>query len=274
MKNLIIRSITGLFFVFIIVVSILFSNISFFVLFALIILFGMWEFYSLVQKAEIKPQKFVAIIIGLLLFTANYLFAKKIVDEAVFLIFIPFVFFIFIFEIYKNEKKPFVNIAVSILGIIYIALPFSLFNYFVFHGNYITDVFYNPNILLSLFILMWVHDTGSYLFGVTLGKHRLFERLSPKKSWEGFIGGSLLTLFTGYKLAYFFPQLDTRNWVIFALIVIIAGTFGDLSESQFKRSISIKDSGKILPGHGGILDRFDGILLASPMVFIYLQFIN
>ncbi len=274
MRNLLTRSITGLFFVLLIVTAILVSNVSFFILFFLVIMFGMWEFFYIAQKADLKPQKFVAIIIGLLLFTGNYLFAKKLVDANIFLVFIPLIFFVFIFEIYKNDKKPFSNIAFTILGIIYVALPFSLFNYFAFTGANVTEVTYSPYILLGLFILLWIHDTASYVFGVTLGKHRLFERISPKKSWEGFIGGAIITISAGIKLTDFFPALDRQEWIIVSVITIIAGTYGDLSESLFKRSISIKDSGKILPGHGGILDRFDSIILVSPMVFTYLEFIK
>lgn len=274
MKNLLTRSITGLFFVFLIVSSIIISSISFFILFFLVVMFGMWEFFHLAEKADIKPQKYVAIIIGLLLYTGNYLYARKIVDLNIFLIFIPLVFFTFIFEIYKNDKKPFSNIAYTILGIIYVAVPFSLFNYFTFSGENISNVVYNSNILLGVFVLLWIFDSACYVFGVTLGKNRLFERISPKKSWEGFIGGAIVTVFAGIKLTNYIPVLERTDWIVISIIIIIAGTYGDLTESLFKRSISIKDSGKILPGHGGILDRFDSIILASPMIFTYLQLLN
>lgn len=271
MKNLLTRSITGLFFGFLVVSSILVSNISFFILFFLVVLFGLWEFFHLAEKADVKPQKYVAIIIGLLFYTCNYLFARKIVDLNVFIVFIPLIFFIFIFEIYKNDKKPFSNIAFTILGVIYVAVPFSLFNYFTFSGENINDVVYNSNILLGVFVLLWIYDSGCYIFGVSFGRNRLFERISPKKSWEGLIGGSVITIFSGIMLTNYLPVLERTDWIIISIIIIIAGTYGDLTESLFKRSISIKDSGKILPGHGGILDRFDSIMMASPMIFTYLE---
>ncbi|GAI59219.1 unnamed protein product, partial [marine sediment metagenome] len=129
-------------------------------------------------------------------------------------------------------------------------------------------------ILLGFFILFWVSDTAAYLFGVSFGKHRLFKRISPRKSWEGLLGGAFIALITAYLLSLYFKDLRLPDWIIIAFIVVIIGTFGDLVESMYKRSLGLKDSGRILPGHGGILDRFDGVLLASPIVFTYLQLIR
>lgn len=127
--------------------------------------------------------------------------------------------------------------------------------------------------LIALFATIWINDTGAYIIGVSFGKHRLFERVSPKKSWEGFFGGALAALAAGYVFSVFIPDLTLVQWLLFSQIVVVFGTFGDLIESLLKRTIGTKDSGNILPGHGGFLDRFDSMLLAAPVIFIYLSFL-
>ena len=127
---------------------------------------------------------------------------------------------------------------------------------------------------MGIFILIWVNDTGAYLVGVNFGKHRLFERISPKKSWEGSIGGGLATLLVAFGCAYFSQELSLILWLAVGLIVAVVGGLGDLVESLFKRSIKVKDSGSMLPGHGGILDRFDAIFIVSPVVYVFLEFVK
>ncbi len=160
------------------------------------------------------------------------------------------------------------NWAYLILGQVFIALPFSLLNFLVFPSGE-----FNPVFLLSLFVLIWTNDTGAYVVGISFGKHKLFERISPKKSWEGFFGGIFFALI----LAYFLPQItgeiDILRWFGFALIAVVFGTWGDLIESLIKRTVDVKDSGNILPGHGGLLDRFDSLLFAVPLIYIYLQIV-
>jgi phosphatidate cytidylyltransferase len=130
---------------------------------------------------------------------------------------------------------------------------------------------FQPYILLALFITIWVNDTGAYLVGITLGKHRLFERISPKKSWEGFFGGAIFALISGYVFSLLITEINLIEWLIFSEIVVVFGTFGDLIESLIKRTVHVKDSGNLIPGHGGLLDRFDSLLLAAPAIFIYLS---
>jgi len=230
------------------------------------------EFYRISVKERIRAQKNYGVFIGTSFFISNYLFAQNIVDYKIFTIFIPLFIFVFIYELFRNNKKPFSNIGYTLLGIIYIAIPISMFNFFVFRGN--LNVIYTPNILLSFFIMLWASDTGAYIFGVSFGKHRLFPRISPKKSWEGFLGGAITSLATSFILSKFYPDLPLIHWFVISTIIVIMGTFGDLVESLFKRSIKIKDSGKIFPGHGGILDRIDSVLLSAPIIFTYLQLIN
>ena len=272
MKDLFIRSITGLIFVLAVTGGLIFSKYGFVIVFTFFMIMGMWEFYKLCQKTFSRPQKHFGIIIGVTYFIANYLYVTHSVDIKIFVFLIPLIFALFVFELYRKSKRPFNNIAYTILGIVYIAIPFSLFNYFVF--NYTTTVVYDYSVLLGFFILIWINDSGAYLVGVSIGTNRLFERISPKKSWEGFIGGLVFTVAIAYFLSTKMPILSLEDWIVIGLIISVSATFGDLVESMFKRSINIKDSGKILPGHGGILDRFDGVLFAAPIVFMYLTFIE
>lgn len=272
MKNLITRSLTGLLFVVVFLACIFFSEYSFIALFLFLTITAMIEFYrtSVIERA--RAQLYYGVFIGSILFFINYLYASNQVEAPIFLILIPLFSFIFIFELYFNNKRPFTNIAYTILGVLYIALPFALFNYFVFEKKN-AETIYNYDIILVFFIFQWAYDSFAYLFGVSIGKNRLFERVSPKKSWEGLIGGAASTIALAYFISPYFPILTQIDWMVIAGIIVVFGTYGDLVESLYKRSISIKDSGRILPGHGGILDRFDSTIMASPFVFLYLQII-
>ncbi len=231
---------------------------------------GTYEFYQLAKKANCSPQVYIGLFVATLLFiscfAANYFsFTSIFLLIGFFLVLIP------IIELYRKKKNPFTNIAFTFLGLLYVALPFSLLNYMAFPFN---DQEFHFQIILGVFIMIWANDTGAYVFGVTFGKHRLFERISPKKSWEGSIGGAITTLVIAYLYSLYSHDLTLIQWLLIAIIVVIFGSLGDLVESLFKRCINIKDSGKILPGHGGVLDRFDAILLVSPMVFILLEVIK
>jgi phosphatidate cytidylyltransferase len=149
-----------------------------------------------------------------------------------------------------------------------VSLPFALLNNILYFNEE-----WNPYLLLAVFIIIWVNDTFAYLVGSTLGKHRLFERISPKKSWEGFVGGAVAALGAGYVLSLFIIDLAWWQWLIFSLLVVVFGTFGDLMESFIKRSVKVKDSGRLIPGHGGLLDRFDSMLLVVPIIYFYLLLI-
>lgn len=300
MNNIITRSLTGAIFVLLIVASILIGSITFYLIFSIIIIISMLEFYNLSSFALANPQKWLGIFTGWLFFTINYFYAFDFLQLRFFIIFIPIVILFFINELYLFHKRPFTSLAYSFLGIIYISVPFSLLNYFVFRtnvnlsnsndfSNQITigyeylinqnaftsqSIYYSPYLLLGFFTLIWIYDTFAYLIGILIGKHRLFERISPKKSWEGSIGGAIFTIGLSTLFPYLFKSLEWHQWLIFAVLIVIFSTYGDLVESLFKRSLNIKDSGKILPGHGGVLDRFDSVFIASPIIYIYLQFIN
>jgi phosphatidate cytidylyltransferase len=153
-------------------------------------------------------------------------------------------------------------------GVFYIALPFGLLNYFYIPARLPGDVQYG--VLFGFFLILWLNDTAAYLVGSAIGKHRLFERISPKKSWEGSVGGAVFALFTAWLLSGYFSAILLWQWLVMAIIIVILGTLGDLVESMLKRNLGIKDSGNILPGHGGMLDRFDAVLLSAPVVYVFI----
>jgi phosphatidate cytidylyltransferase len=175
-----------------------------------------------------------------------------------------------IIELFKQNKDPFANVAITLIGVIYVSMPFGLLSYLVFYPPF-GDT-YNPSFLIAYFLLMWANDSGAYIVGSLIGKHKLFERISPKKTWEGFIGGAFFTLLAAWAISLYLHELSLMHWLFVGSITFSFGTFGDLVESQLKRSVGMKDSGKMLPGHGGILDRFDSIIFSAPIVFVYLMF--
>lgn len=266
MNNLIKRTISGAIFIALVIGSILINQYTFAVLFTLIIILALYEFHKLTnQQNQVEVNPIIAIIGGIILFITSFLYSSGLLPVQVFSVYALYVVLVVILELFRKKEQPIHNWAYFLLGQIFIALPFSLLNYILFINGY------QPIILLALFITIWVNDTGAYLTGITLGKHRMFERISPKKSWEGFIGGAVFALISGYVFSRFIPELSLLEWLIFSEIVVVFGTLGDLSESLMKRTLQVKDSSNIMPGHGGILDRFDSMLLAAPVILIYLQ---
>ena len=268
--NFVKRTFFGAIFVIILIAGIIIHPIAFFAVFLGITLLGNYEFYKLIQKANCIPQIIPGLISTTLLFIACFTYAY-FNSTILFALFVLSTVLIPIIELYRKKENPFGNIAYTFMGLIYVALPFSLLSFLVFPFG---DQKFHWEILMGVFVMIWANDTGAYLVGVNFGKHRLFERISPKKSWEGSIGGAIATLLIAWACSVLSSDLTMIQWFIAGIIVVIFGSFGDLVESLLKRSINIKDSGTILPGHGGVLDRFDAILLVSPMVFIFLQVIN
>jgi len=271
LSNILQRTITGVVFVFLIVLTIHFGHIYFSALFLIVNIIAMWEFYSLIEKKDVTANKYAGIAAGTFLFASNALIALDLAPRAVLHINFIAIFLIFLFELYRKNKHPFSTIAFTFFGILYIAVPFSLMNYFPNPAQ--ESNVYHLEILMGFFILVWVNETFAYIVGISIGKHRLFERISPKKSWEGAIGGGIMCLVAAFVISYFYTQITHIDWLIIAGIVIVFGTYGDLFESMFKRSIDAKDSGVLLPGHGGVLDRFDGVFMAAPFVYVYLLLI-
>jgi len=264
------RAITGLFIIAFILFPILAVPTYYYVficVFSLITFFSLAEFFNLLITQNVAtPLKWIASVAGTTLFIISSLVTFLGISVMYYGIAVFLMLITATAELYRKKEKPFDNIAYTLLGIFWIALPLSCLN-FLF-----TDKLYNgnPHILaMALFVFMWVNDTGAYIIGISFGKRRLFERISPKKSWEGTFGGLFFTFLTAYIVSFFWTGFSLADWCIFGCIAAIAGIYGDLTESLFKRSINCKDSGSILPGHGGFLDRFDCVFFASPMILIY-----
>lgn len=268
MNNFVKRTLSGFFFVAIVISSILWHQYSFAAIFAIITGLAVHEFHKISNsQSQVEVNIWASIVGGILLFASSFIYSSGILRYPVFSVYGFYIILVLIAELYRQKANPLNNWAYFILGQIYVALPFSLLNFILFIDSW------QPWILLSVFVTIWVNDTGAYLVGVSFGKHRLFERVSPKKSWEGFFGGAVAALLSGYVFSLLIPQINLVNWLIFSEIIVIFGTFGDLIESLMKRTVNMKDSGNIIPGHGGILDRFDSMLLAAPVIFIYLSFL-
>jgi len=267
MNNLTQRILVAIFGIVILISAVIYSQWTYFIVMALITLISILEFYKLTGLDGMLPLKFWGAFSAILLVSISFLSEAKILHPKYYYIILPVATSIFFIKLYKKkDAKPFTNIAYTFLGILYIGVPFSLLNIIAFHfGGY------SYQIILGMLLLIWASDTGAYFAGSKFGKTKLFFRVSPKKSWEGFIGGAILALGVAFALSQFFHILPVWKWLVIGGITIIAGTYGDLVESLFKRSIEIKDSGKILPGHGGFLDRFDGLLLSIPFIIAFLK---
>lgn len=273
MKKLYTRALTGIVFVAVLGAAILIHPVTYFLLFGLITGFGMMEYYKLFgDSGPVKPNKILGVITGLIFYVITCLFASGFVSSVAFLFIIPILSMIFINEMYRKLENPFPNIGLTMLGIIYVAIPFSLLILNGFSSFSLTG--YNAKLVLGFFFLQWASDTGAYLVGISIGKHPLFPRISPKKSWEGFAGGVIITQVIAIIISMYFNVLSRFDWIIIATIISIFGVLGDLIESLLKRSLQVKDSGTLLPGHGGILDRFDSVIFSAPIVFLYLQLKN
>lgn len=268
MSNFLQRTITGFFFVLVLISCILYNKYSFAGLFFIITVLGTWEFYTLTKKDDVSPYRLLGTLIGGFLFLFTFLIVSQSVPRKYIILLLLASLLTFFAELYRKQKDPFKNIAFTFLGFIYVALPFSLLSLLVIDLE--TGLLYRGEILLGYFFILWANDTGAYLSGRWFGKNKLFERISPKKTWEGAVGGALLSIVVSVICSNFYKSINLTDWIVVSIIIVITGSMGDLVESLFKRSIDVKDSGNILPGHGGILDRFDGLLLSVPFVLAYL----
>ncbi len=265
MNNFFTRVVTAAVFVAVLLGCTYFSPVSFSILFLLITILGVWELYTLSEKGGSKPQKIIGTIAGAFFFASNALVCMGFVNYHFLVINIPLLFLIFIIELYRKATDPFKNIAFTLLGIFYIALPFSILNYINwFNGTYSYEV------LFGIFFIIWSNDSGAYLVGSAIGKHKLFLRVSPGKTWEGSFGGAFVSYIITYIISGWYTSITRTDWFVIATILIVFGTLGDLVKSIYKRSLNVKDSGSILPGHGGIIDRFDSLIMGAPFVFAYL----
>jgi phosphatidate cytidylyltransferase len=283
MKNLLTRTVSGIVFIGIMVGCLLGGAIPYASLMQFLLVGMLSEFYALTLGKGKGVQKTLGILLGMALWWMIFLLFGEYSAYIPFLVAAAFVLWIALFvqQLYRKDKKPFTSIAFTLLGVIYIAVPLSLMNLLVHEFNIFSSYYpYNGYFLLSLFIILWCSDVGAYVFGMLFGqkgKHKLFPSVSPKKSWEGFIGGLLAAVGAGYALPYVLPQdvfyFSVVHTLVIAVLISVFGMFGDLVESMLKRSAGVKDSGKLIPGHGGLLDRFDAALLALPVVCLYIGLI-
>ena len=280
MKNLMVRTLSGLVLVAVFVGAVLGSQWSFGALLLLILVGGQTEFYKLARETGLSPQRWMGLAVGVLLFALNFIvfrqFSRSVTDEAggavlYLLLYIGLLLpTLFVCELVRRSATPLANLGATLLGVLYVAVPLSLLLYVPVLAG---DGVWRPETVLCYIFIIWANDVFAYLVGMTFGRHRLCERLSPKKSWEGFFGGLAGAVATGLAAAY---ALDANYWVWggLALVASLSGVAGDLVESMFKREAGVKDSGQVIPGHGGVLDRFDALLLSAPYVFLYLLLVG
>lgn len=280
-SNLTQRIITGLVGSALIIYGLIVSEWAYFAIFFIICFFSLREFYRLSAFDGLLPLKTVGIVTGMLVFCLSFFIERGDIDSKYYFVIFPVMGLVYMIKLYKKgEHKPFTNIAFTFLGIFYIGVPISLLNHAVFGPNNSTLLTtagtYNFEPVLGLLLILWATDTGAYFAGTFFGRHKLFERISPKKTWEGFVGGAVLAGVIAFVFSLILRNnglhyLSTIDWIVITIIIVVGGTFGDLVESLLKRSIEIKDSGTAIPGHGGFLDRFDGLFISAPFVVAYLE---
>ena len=273
MRNFVLRTLTAIGIVAVQVLCTYFSPLSLAALFLLLTALTVNEFINIIsQRGEVVVSRPIVIAGSCYLFFAFWLNSLTRGDSLV--VFFPYLIFLiycYIKELFGKHPNPIANLGAIMLSQMYVVLPLSLINVLAFtpFECYHSEAPYYA-ITLAIYIFIWVNDTGAYLSGITLGRHKMFPRISPKKSWEGAVGGALATIASAFIIAHFYTFMELWQWVGMALVVVVAGTFGDLTESMIKRQLDIKDSGHILPGHGGFLDRLDSMLFAIPAVVAYL----
>lgn len=277
MKKLLVRVATGAVFAITLLASILYSKVSFGALFLLITLLSVNEFCTIVKRHKGTTfSTWLAMLGGGYLYIATFIMVFHGVNVSPLTIYSPYiavVAYIFIRQLFDTESKPLDNYAYFALSQIYVAAPLALLNVLACTGTE-TGCTYSWVLPISIFLFIWCNDTGAFFVGCSIGRHKMFERISPKKTWEGFIGGAVVAIIAGVAFSYFFDIMNVWQWIGMAATVVGAGTLGDLVESSMKREMDIKDSSNILPGHGGMLDRFDSTLLAIPCVLVYLNLIG
>lgn len=276
------RLMTAILFVIVMIGGLYGGRYSFVALFGVITALSLWEYHSMVLE-RYNTRDILRMLIGLGFGMTPYILSiilqlnliKSGLDNFIIftsILFFPFIFLAFVYELFTASKQPFINIGLIVLGMIYIGAPFALLGFIAFDG----DTFY-ANTVFGLLLMTWANDTGGYVVGSKFGKHKLMPRISPKKTWEGYGGGIVITILLSLILGYIFAgkeNLDAIDWVVLALIVVVFGSIGDLVESMLKRSVKTKDSGNMLPGHGGVLDRFDAFIFLLPFAAAYLLWVR
>lgn len=269
MSNFWQRTFTGIIFVIAILGGVWWHSYSYLLIFSTVVFLGILEFRDLIRTKPVRASLGWALILGAFWYLTSFFVLSGAISARWLMFVVPLIIGVFVTELFQKSNTPLLNIACTLVIPFYVALPFSFLHFLVFNTG-----IYDYQLLLGFFILIWVNDSGAYLVGVNFGRTRLFERISPKKSWEGAIGGFIITLIVAWFIPQYLDGLLVANWLAIGVIISVMGTFGDLVESMLKRSVNVKDSGSFLPGHGGVLDRFDAVIFAAPMVCGYLVLIN
>ena len=266
MKNLIIRTITGGIFVTAIMASAIWSPLVFAGLFLIVTAYGVWEFQRLVKKDIDLVSALPVLISGILIYFIITLYALSYIDVDYLWLILAVAVVHSSVMVFAGRREALTRMASDISSIAYVVMPLAILNLFL--NPQAIPGYHTPWFLLGMFVILWTHDTFAYLTGSMFGHHPLNKEISPKKTWEGSIGGFGFAIIAAYIISVFSPELETWHWIIIALIVTVFGTIGDLAESLLKRRAGVKDSGNLLPGHGGILDRFDSVFFVSPLVYV------
>jgi phosphatidate cytidylyltransferase len=271
------RTITAVWIVIFILGGFWLHPISFFITGLVLLAGAQYEYYLMIKNTGVRPQMICGLIAGSSLYIISTLVAARLISREYYLILVPVVMITMVIELYRKQEKPFDSLAHTFFAVIYIAVPFSMFPFSAFSRTGINSllphpqIVFSPGIIVGFLLLLWANDTGAYLTGVSIGRHRLMERVSPKKSWEGFLGGLIISVLVAWLLSGWLGIVGTTGWIIISAIISITGTYGDLIESLLKRSMGVKDSGSILPGHGGFLDRFDSAIISFPLVYFFIS---
>lgn len=273
MKNFITRTLTGVIFVAVLIAG-LCHPLAFLIVFGLVTGLTLWEFYGLIENDEHTTiKRATGALAGVYLFAASFAFANGMADTMIFLPYLLYIMYALTGELYYKAPNPINNWALTLFGQLYCAGSFSLLNFVTTTPTALNEnsIRFSPLLALSIFVFIWLNDTGAYLVGSQIGKRRLFERISPKKSWEGFYGGLIVVLLASQAFGWYAPEIAGYKWLGLSAVIVLFGTWGDLIESLLKRTLGVKDSGHILPGHGGMLDRFDSVMMAIPAAYIYIE---
>jgi len=271
LRNFLTRTITGFFIVLIVFGGIVIHPITFILVGLAILIGSQLELNRILFSSKGRENLIKSLMISVPTFLLSPYIAAGILSESLLLVPVLLFVLIFIAELFTKGNNHFESLSRVLFMVVYSTMPY-LFMVFSAFSNMKGFSGFSPDLVAAFFVLLWVNDTGAYLLGVLFGRHKLFERISPKKTWEGFIGGALLTLVAAWFAGKLLGSYSQTDWLITGLIVSVFGTLGDLFESQLKRDAGIKDSGSILPGHGGVLDRFDGLTFAFPVLYIYIIF--
>lgn len=272
MKNLIQRTVTGSVFVILVLGSMAYSPVPFFLLFLAFTILGLWEYFRVLSAKIRTGYSVVGLFAAAVVYISTGLYAMGVFHENILLVNLIIPVFLFVIAIFTDGNVSLEGVAITLLGIVYVAVPFALLNFF-YDYEPSRDI-YKPGILAGFFLVQWTYDICAYVGGRLAGRHSLFPSISPHKTWEGTIIGGLMAVCVSVLVAFYLVDMWYLSWIVIALIIIVFGTLGDLSESMIKRYTNVKDSGNIFPGHGGMLDRFDGVLFSAPAVLLYLSLIH